>query len=124
MKNSRQLIAFVLPQTINVAIIDTGWGNGYVALPKEHPCFGMGYDDIHDKYSIEVNGGLTWCNEGGKLDGEPEGNEGMWVIGFDTAHYGDDRATWPTEYSVMLEANRLKEQMEAIAKEAIKKAAK
>jgi len=30
--------------------------NGYVALPKGHPCYGKGYDNI----DVEVHGGLTF----------------------------------------------------------------
>lgn len=38
----------------------------------------------------------------------------MWVIGFDTLHYGDDMKRWPDQNSVMKEANDLKEQLEEI----------
>jgi len=35
--------------------IETGWGNGYVAVPKEHPLYGKDYNNI----DIDIHGGLT-----------------------------------------------------------------
>lgn len=55
--------------------------NGYVALPKGHPCYGKGYDDI----DAEVHGGLTFAHKG---DGN-EWEKGYWWIGFDCAHAWD-----------------------------------
>jgi hypothetical protein len=98
-------------------MIDFGWGNGYVALPEGHPCFGLDYTDIHEKYDIEVNGGLTFaCHSDSLKDGAfenfPEGN--WWVVGFDTAHSWDSIAMWPTKESVEFETKRLVSQLEAI----------
>ena len=42
-------------------IIDFGWGNGYVIIPKDHPLNGKNYDEIHDLMpKLDVNGGLTF----------------------------------------------------------------
>lgn len=114
MKTESKLISFVLASRLHIT--DVGWGNGYVALPKEHPCFGMDYDAIHEKYpQLEVHCGLTWSQlqDDKGLIGAPEEVYGMWVVGFDTAHYGDSLATWP-ELMVKLEADRLKAQLEEI----------
>lgn len=54
---------------------------GYVALPREHPYYGKGYEQIE----IDVHGGLTYCNE--RLGDLDAGN--VWWIGFDCAHLGD-----------------------------------
>ena len=89
-----------------------GWGNGYVALPKEHPCFGMDYDAIHEKYDIDVNGGLTFASQA-HLN-QPAETIGMWIIGFDTLHCDDTMEQWPSAESVLAEANRLKQQLELI----------
>lgn len=62
----------------------TGWGNGYVKLPKGHPWYGKDYDDI----KVSVHGGLTYSRQEGKY----------WVIGFDCAHFNDTPATCPKEY--------------------------
>ena len=48
------------------------WRCGYVTIPKSHPCYNMGYDDI----PIDVHGGLTFSN-------------GEGCFGFDCAHAGD-----------------------------------
>jgi len=48
-----KLISFVLPLT-HLSVISVGWGNGYVALPKNHPCFGKDYDSI----AVNIHGGI------------------------------------------------------------------
>jgi hypothetical protein len=63
-----------------------GWGNGYVGLPKWHPLYGIHYDDIN----ISCHGGLTYS--------ELDEDEDLWLIGFDTHHYGDDINTCNFEY--------------------------
>lgn len=89
-----------------------GWGNGYVILPKEHPCHGMDYDDI----PVNVHGCLTY--------GEPlnrnnfptiEANEDVFIVGFDTAHDCDNQANW-TKEDVLLETENLRNQLEKIWK--------
>jgi len=87
-----------------------GWGNGYVIIPKGHPLHGKDYEDI----DINVHGGLTFSESAETLLDEwdeisPEDREG-WVVGFDTAHYGDDDTTW--DYSaVVAETERLCDQI-------------
>lgn len=49
--------------------------NGYVAVDKAHPLFGVGYHQA----DIAVHGGLTYAGQ----------EEDLWVFGFDTAHAGD-----------------------------------
>lgn len=110
-----KLIAFTLP-TPPYAAGQGGPANGYVAIPEGHPCFGMGYDAIHDKYSIEVHCGLTWSQlqDDKGLNGAPDEVKGMWIVGFDTLHYGDESYGW-TVGLVQLEADNLKKQLEAIS---------
>jgi hypothetical protein len=97
---------------------DFGWGNGYVAIPEGHPCHGLGYDEIHARYDIDVHYGLTYASSAGTnsyLEANVEGiNPTDWIVGFDTAHLGDGLDRWPNEASVMHEANHLKDQLEAI----------
>ena len=83
-----------------------GWGNGYVAIPKNHKLYGVQYDDI----DVDVHGGLTFSDHG--ITGQPDDTKGMWIIGFDTLHYGDDMVTFPDANSVLAEANRLLRQVE------------
>lgn len=91
-----------------------GWGNGYVCLPKGHPCFGMSYDQIHDKFDINVNGGLTFAEASDKLkEWSDIPNGEWWVVGFDTAHSGDSLDIWPKE-SVLRETKRLAKQFKNI----------
>lgn len=107
--------SFVLPAPFG-GFMSAGWGNGYVCLPPEHPCFGMDYDSIHDKHEIDVNGGLTFSSSASDLTNWeiPTGCESYWIVGFDTAHYGDTPDVWPKE-AVEKEAERLAKQFEAIS---------
>ena len=100
---TQKLIAFVLLSPLPGR---GGYGNGYVALPKQHRYFGADYDDI----PVKIHGGLTFAAE--NIQGQPEDTKGMWIVGFDTLHYGDTPARWPDESSVMAEANVLKQQLE------------
>ena len=82
--------------------LDFGWGNGYVIIPKDHPCYKMHYDDIHNKYNIQAHGGLTFCGSAQIIDweelDEKYKSEDYWIVGFDTAHYGDTSISCPKEY--------------------------
>ena len=63
-----------------------GYRCGYVALPRSHPLHGKSYEDLA---GISVHGGLTFSGS----------MEGVWLLGFDCAHYGDsvDLALLPQE---------------------------
>lgn len=78
-------------------LIDFGWGNGYVIIPKDHKLHGVHYDDIN----VDVHGGLTFSElvdtqmmEKFGLDTE---DIGKWCVGFDTAHYSDNLLNWSKE---------------------------
>lgn len=94
------------------SFMDFGWGNGYALIPVGHPAHGLDYGDIQ----VNVHYGLTFATS---VDEEmiahwPELSDdylGFWIVGFDTAHYGDDRHKWPKE-AVQAEADRLAEQLE------------
>lgn len=94
------LIPFVRKITW-LPVMQTGWGNGYVAVPEEHPYFGKDYDDLE----IEIHGGLTFA--GSYRDWMPEQVKGMWIFGFDTCHCDDNLSRWPDEKSVMEEVMKL-----------------
>jgi hypothetical protein len=89
---------------------------GYVGLPKGHPCFGLWYDDVHDKYpDLAVHGGLTYSEglfswdlvekKGEERRAElnrmiekrrkEEGTE-YWEFGFDCNHFNDIAPLMPT----------------------------
>lgn len=57
---------------------------GYVGVPRNHPAFGLRYDDER-LYDIQIHGGLTY-SEDHYPDTDPDGN---WWFGFDCAHGGD-----------------------------------
>lgn len=87
-------------------LLDSGWGNGYVILDRIHPWAGVDYWDI----PVEVHGGLTFGRYLTKEDIyffsiDPE-DVGKYMIGFDTAHYGDNITKWSKD-AVQEEADRL-----------------
>lgn len=112
-----------------------GWGNGYVAVPPEHPLYGKSYMD-EDYPDFNVHGGITFTepavyNEttfvsktkirekyigkrayqlqyGISLDGEIPDN--WWLIGFDTCHSNDTNLNWPKE-RVINETNYLQKRI-------------
>lgn len=86
---------FISTKEITWLSIDRGWGNGYVHLPKGHKWYGVDYDDI----PVDIHGGLTYARE----------EDDHWVIGFDTAHYQDNKQNWSKE-AVEAETQRLLEQ--------------
>lgn len=96
---------------------ETGWGNGYVCIPSDHPLYGLDYDQIHTLMpDLDVHGGLTFaskseeCKDWVEL---PEGTkENHWIIGFDCAHYNDNQINRPRAF-VELEAQNLARQIEA-----------
>jgi len=58
-----------------------GWGNGYVALPPDHPFFGVDYDKIPVRIHCDLDYG--------------EMNGTHWIVGFSTSHVGDTPEDWP-----------------------------
>jgi hypothetical protein len=96
--------------------IQFGWGNGYVCLSEDHPCYGMDYSEIHNQYEIDVNGGLTFSDHSKNIKEWSELPPGeWWVVGFDTCHSWDSMSLWPTPESVMRETNKLMNRLTSIA---------
>lgn len=97
---------------------ETGFANGYVAIPPGHPWHSECYDDI----DVSIHGGLTFSQSGSVEFMDitlPEEIHNWWIIGFDTAHYGDNLSNW-TKEAVEEEANRLLSQVnEAGGKNAV-----
>ena len=101
---------FVKPLTF-LMMSSTGWGNGYVVIPKGHKLHGKDYDNI----DVDVHGGLTFAANSDELDWEEliEEDKGGYVVGFDCAHAGDNSENCPKRY-VEKEAENLKEQLEKL----------
>jgi len=99
---------FVVENTWLKGFMDKGWGNGYVIIPPGHPLHGKHYDEISEH--INIHGGLTYSrpvfNGSWWSDipytAHPEG----WVVGFNTAHFGDNQVEWSKE-AVIMETVRL-----------------
>ena len=108
----RQLGTITLKNPNSRYLLEHGWGNGYVLLPKNHPWYDMYYEEI----PIHVHGGLTFgsiiTKETVEVWGESltEQHIGMYMIGFDTAHYNDKLINWPKK-RVMQETQYLEKQV-------------
>lgn len=98
---------------------DKGWGNGYVAVPKEHPLYGVDYNDV-DSDKITIHGGLTYSKNHipedveaftELLDNIPDTLTKFWVLGFDTMHYMDNQQNCNKGY-VIQQTLLLKQQLE------------
>ena len=74
--------------------IDIGWGNGYVGVLEDHPWYNVKYDDI----DCCVHGGLTFGRIITQDDEVFSIAIGFYVVGFDTAHYGDNLYNCSKEY--------------------------
>ena len=76
-----------------------GWGNGYVALPRRHPYFGLHYDKINERLGHRANGGLTFSKSSDDIQDweQVAGMSDMWIIGWDTTHWGNTIEEWPRE---------------------------
>jgi hypothetical protein len=95
-------------------MMDCGWGNGYVAIPQGHKLHGVHYDNIDN---ISVHGGITFselCNE--ELIEQWDLDKdllGYWILGFDTAHYNDDKYNCSEKF-VLSETEDFKAQIETL----------
>lgn len=83
--------AFLRENTWTPQELERGWGNGYVALPRRHPYFGLGHYEINERLEHYVHGGLTFSRNSDDIKEweEVAGMSDMWIIGWDTAHWGD-----------------------------------
>ena len=112
----KKFIAFTVENTWLVeAGMTVGWGNGYVAIPKGHSTYGKSHDELND--CILIHGGLTfstkaeWCItdlfkrkfKEHKISGE------YWLVGFDTAHFKDNKQSHDEAYIKRQTANLLKQ---------------
>lgn len=86
-----------------------GYGCGYIGLTKDHPWFGKHYDTLHDEYNIDIHGGLTYSSY--SVPGEPNSSDGLWWVGFDTAHWNDNPTNCDEKYCLS--------QIESLKKQAL-----
>ena len=91
-----EIKSFVKKTTRLYDLTPTGWGNGYVCIPKGHPLWGKHYDKI----DVTVHGGLTFSEKASDLNWDEitEDMKDDWIIGFDTCHYDDNPDNCPKEY--------------------------
>jgi hypothetical protein len=93
------------------SMVGAGWGNGYIAVPPGHPWHGKDYDEI----DCDVHGGLTFGEFAPQIYGWDDSHksipENYYVLGFDTAHYGDNSETCDESF-VLQEVENLKDQAE------------
>ena len=65
---------------------NTTYYNGYIVIPKSSKFYGRGYNFISSE--VKIHGGFTFSNF----------VDDKWIIGFDTAHYYDNKTTQNVEF--------------------------
>lgn len=100
---SRKVVGYFLTDLVKYPSFDPtmrGRYNGYVILGKTHPFNGT--RDIIGNY--DVHGGITFANKlkDFNIDPYPElwAYADNWVVGFDTAHAGDNAENWGLDKTV------------------------
>lgn len=91
-----------------------GWGCGYVIIPEGHPLHGKHHSEIN----VDVHGDLTFSDlitddlieRWSELSSS---DKGKWIVGFDTAHAGDNLLTCSKQF-VQAETDCLLEQLKRI----------
>lgn len=101
--DSRKTVGYFLTDLVKYPSFDPtmrGRYNGYVILGKNHPFDGE--RDIIGNY--DVHGGITFANKlkDFNIDPYPElwAYADNWVVGFDTAHAGDNALDWDLDKTV------------------------
>ena len=101
--DSRKTVGYFLTDLVKYPSFDPtmrGRYNGYVILGKNHPFDGE--RDIIGNY--DVHGGITFANKLKDFNIEPYPElwayADNWVVGFDTAHAGDNAENWDLEKTV------------------------
>lgn len=79
----------IYPSFIGTSVLFT-WYCGYVAIPEDHPYYGLDYEEVED--DIDVHGGLTFSGKLEDVDG--------FLLGFDCAHAGDNPGVQDEEYTL------------------------
>lgn len=85
--------------------VETEWYCGYVGIPKSHILYHISYEKYGEPdIELQVHGGITYtCLE----------KDGLYWIGFDCAHYGDNIIRWDFE-AVKKETKKLAGQISHI----------
>lgn len=94
----KQLKSHIIENTwLDRGIMNFGWGNGYVLIPRDHPLYEKPWNEI----KVDTHYSITFSE---KVDLELMLNCGlimddldMWMIGFDTVYYRDTLESWPKE---------------------------
>jgi len=58
---------------------------GYVIITPDNELYGLDYDDMYQRLTVSVHGGLTYSNK----------DKHGWIVGFDCAHDGDFCPAFP-----------------------------
>lgn len=70
----------------------SGAFNGYVAVPSKHPWNNQPYRALD---AVRVHGGVTYSGPAANVGGSEENWGGLWAVGFDCAHGGDQTPKFP-----------------------------
>ena len=65
-EKKEDITAYIRENTWSTNMFPHGWGNGYVALPKEHPLHGIDYNFL----PVTATGGITYSEFLGRRNGQ------------------------------------------------------
>jgi len=95
----KEIVSFTVERDVphNNYSFPTGWGNGYVGVPRGHALFEHDYNSeelyrVFDEDGVYPHGGFTFADHYNPSTGKVE--DDYWYFGFDTAHLGDNNITW------------------------------
>lgn len=99
---------------LDLLYCDTGWWNGYVAVPPSHPMYWKNYLDV----DIDIHWWLTFSEPATSaiIERVPEFAHfpiGYWIFGFDCAHAWDNEINCSKEF-VEAETQNLFDQLNNI----------
>lgn len=66
-KKNKLKVKHFIKRNIWLTGMDVDWGNGYVCIPKGHKAYGLEYEQLSEKFGIDIHGGLTFSSSSEEL---------------------------------------------------------
>jgi len=81
-----------------------GWINGYVGIPEGHRLYKKSYENTEEIQNLDIHGGITFSSN--RRNPDTMMNDGLWYLGFDTAHGDDFDFEYVVDHNRSLMTNR------------------
>lgn len=80
---------FVLESNTSEYALERGWGNGYAVVDPNNKLHGLSESEVMGM-GVSIESEIAYSGKMEYIKGKEH-----WVIGFDTAHFGDSIEKWP-----------------------------